>query len=54
MHKRVAGFKYPFEWQTLLLFALADLCLETLLLRSKMRFAQARSAAVPDVQPREA
>ena len=33
---------------------LADLCLGTLLLRSKVRFAQARGAAVPDVQPFEA
>ena len=30
---------------------LADLCLGTLLLRSKIHFAQARGAAVPDVQP---
>jgi hypothetical protein len=30
----------------------ADLCLGTLLLRSKMKFPQARGAAVPDVQPR--
>jgi hypothetical protein len=32
----------------------ADLCLGTLLLRSKIKFPQARGAAVPDVQPREA
>jgi hypothetical protein len=32
---------------------LADLCLGTLLLRSKITFAQARGPAVPDVQPRE-
>jgi hypothetical protein len=31
---------------------LADLCLGTLLLRSKVSFAQARGPAVPDVQPR--
>jgi hypothetical protein len=31
---------------------LADLCLGTLLLRSKIKFAQARGVAVPDVQPR--
>lgn len=30
---------------------LADLCLGTLLLRSKVQFAQARGPAVPDVQP---
>ena len=30
---------------------LADLCLGTLLLRSKVHFAQARGPAVPDVQP---
>jgi hypothetical protein len=30
----------------------ADLCLGTLLLRSKIKFAQARGVAVPDVQPR--
>ena len=30
----------------------ADLCLGTLLLRSKIKFPQARGAAVPDVQPR--
>lgn len=30
---------------------LADLCLGTLLLRSKTRFAQAKGPAVPDVQP---
>jgi hypothetical protein len=33
---------------------LADLCLGTLLLRSKIRFPQPRGPAVPDVQPREA
>jgi hypothetical protein len=33
---------------------LADLCLGTLVLRSKMHFAQARGPAVPDVQPRGA
>lgn len=32
---------------------LADLCLGTLLLRSKVSFAQARGPAVPDVQPRQ-
>jgi hypothetical protein len=32
----------------------ADLCLGTLLLRSKIKFAQARGQAVPDVQPRTA
>jgi len=32
---------------------LADLLLGTLLLRSKVRFAQARCPALPDVQPRE-
>ncbi|HVY68957.1 MAG TPA: fatty acid hydroxylase [Verrucomicrobiae bacterium] len=32
---------------------LADLCLGTLLLRSKVNFAQARGPAVPDVQPKE-
>jgi hypothetical protein len=32
---------------------LADLCLGTLLLRSKIKFSQARGPAVPDVQPRE-
>jgi hypothetical protein len=31
---------------------LADLCLGTLMLRSKVSFAQARGPAVPDVQPR--
>jgi hypothetical protein len=31
---------------------LADLCLGTLLLRSKLRFAQATCPALPDVQPR--
>ena len=31
---------------------LADLCLGTLLLRSKVQFPQARGPAVPDVQPR--
>lgn len=31
---------------------LADLCLGTLLLRSKVSFAQARGPSVPDVQPR--
>jgi hypothetical protein len=31
---------------------LADLCLGTLLLRSRMAFAQARGPSVPDVQPR--
>ncbi len=31
---------------------LADLCLGTLLLRSKVRFAQATGPTVPDVQPR--
>jgi hypothetical protein len=30
---------------------LADLCLGTLLLRSKVQFAQARGESVPDVQP---
>jgi hypothetical protein len=30
----------------------ADFCLGTLLLRSKIKFPQARGAAVPDVQPR--
>ena len=30
----------------------ADLCLGTLLLRSKVRFAQPRGVGVPDVQPR--
>ena len=33
---------------------LADLCLGTLLLRSKINFPQPRGPAVPDVQPREA
>ena len=33
---------------------LADLCLGTLLLRSKVRFAQATGATVPNVQPRDA
>ncbi len=33
---------------------LADLCLGTLLLRSKVRFAQARGVSVPDVQPASA
>jgi hypothetical protein len=33
---------------------LADLCLGTLLLRSKIKFAQPRGPAIPDVQPREA
>lgn len=32
---------------------LADLCLGTLLLRSKVHFKQARGPAVPDVQPRK-
>jgi hypothetical protein len=32
---------------------LADLCLGTLLLRSKVAFAQARGPSVPDVQPKE-
>jgi hypothetical protein len=32
---------------------LADLCLWTLLLRSKIAFAQARGPSVPDVQPKE-
>ena len=31
---------------------LADLCLGTLLPRSKVRFAQPRGVGVPDVQPR--
>lgn len=31
---------------------LADLCLGTLILRSKFRFAQVRGPSVPDVQPR--
>jgi sterol desaturase/sphingolipid hydroxylase (fatty acid hydroxylase superfamily) len=31
---------------------LADLCLGTLLLRSKAHFKQARGPSVPDVQPR--
>jgi len=31
----------------------ADLCLGTLLMRSKIKFPQARGAAVPDVQPRQ-
>jgi hypothetical protein len=31
---------------------LADLCLRTLMLRSKLRFAQATGPSVPDVQPR--
>ncbi len=30
----------------------ADLCLGTLLLRSKIKFPQARGAAIPDVQPK--
>ena len=33
---------------------LADLCLGTLLLRSRIKFPQATGPAVPDVQPREA
>lgn len=33
---------------------LADLCLGTLLLRSKVHFAQVRGSSVPDVQPIEA
>ena len=33
---------------------LADLCLGTLLLRSKLRFVQVTGPAVPDVQPKEA
>jgi hypothetical protein len=33
---------------------LADLCLGTLLLRSKVQFAQVRGPSVPDVQPRGA
>lgn len=33
---------------------LADFCLGTLLLRSKIKFPQATGPAVPDVQPREA
>lgn len=33
-------------------FPLADLCFGTLMLRSKVRFAQARGPSVPDVQPR--
>lgn len=33
-------------------FPLADLCLGTLLLRSKVHFKQAEGAAVPNVQPR--
>lgn len=31
---------------------LADLCLGTLMLRSRVSFARARGPAVPDVQPR--
>jgi sterol desaturase/sphingolipid hydroxylase (fatty acid hydroxylase superfamily) len=31
---------------------LADLCLRTLLLRSKIAFAQAQGPSVPDVQPK--
>jgi len=31
---------------------LADLCLGTLLMRSKVSFAQAQGPSVPDVQPR--
>lgn len=34
-------------------FPLADLCLGTLLLRSKIRFPQVKGPAVPDLQPRE-
>jgi len=34
-------------------FPLADLCLGTLLLRSKVHFAQARGYCVPDVQPKQ-
>jgi len=34
-------------------FPLADLCLGTLLLRSKVCFAQAQGYCVPDVQPRQ-
>ena len=33
-------------------FPLADFCLGTLLLRSRVQFAQARGPSVPDVQPR--
>ena len=33
---------------------LADLCLGTLLLRSKIRFDQAKGPSVPDVQPKAA
>jgi hypothetical protein len=33
-------------------FPLADLCLGTLMLRAKTRFAQAMGPSVPDVQPR--
>jgi hypothetical protein len=33
-------------------FPFADLCLGTLVLRSKIKFPQARGAAVPDVQPK--
>jgi hypothetical protein len=34
-------------------FPIADLCLGTLLLRSKVRFKQAEGPSVPNVQPRE-
>jgi hypothetical protein len=35
-------------------FPLADFCLGTLLVRSKIQFAQAMGPSVPDVQPRKA
>jgi len=46
LHHRYMGKNFN------VVFPLADLCLGTLLLRSKVSFAQARGPAVPDVQPR--
>jgi len=45
LHHRYMGKNFN------VVFPLADLCLGTLLLRSKVSFAQARGPAVPDVQP---
>jgi sterol desaturase/sphingolipid hydroxylase (fatty acid hydroxylase superfamily) len=45
LHHRYMGKNFN------VVFPLADLCLGTLLLRSKVCFAQARGPAVPDVQP---
>ena len=45
LHHRYMGTNFN------VVLPLADLCLGTLLLRSKIRFAQANGPSVPDVQP---